>query len=162
MPILELDRPVILEVHDNRIKEFAARLDAEVLGERAPRAHALERDHLRPVPVSAASDLIGDSADLERMRPGLRRRDETADARDAYEDALVRELAQRAVRRHPRDPEGFHDLALRRNARRGAPGARFDVAQDVALHLYIEWLDGTWRSDCRSLGCSGRDGGGRS
>ncbi len=63
------------------------------LGEIGHRPEPFERDDLGAMHVAAIADLLGDAADLERMRMRLSFRHEAADSGDAHQNALIAQLA---------------------------------------------------------------------
>src|SRR5277367_2796615 len=140
--VLELHRPVILEMHDQRAVQLATGRHAEVCGELGVGAHALEAHDLGAVHMAALADFLVDAANLERMRAGMAVGDEAADAGDAHQNALIAQLLERAIGGHARYAEFLDDVVLGRDARGDGPFAGADVLQNVALDLEVQRLQG--------------------
>ena len=139
VPILDLQRDFVFEMHDERMENPRPR---GAHPERAPYRlrgrDAFQEQQLRAMPMPALTDLLRDVSDLQWMRGGLEVPDERADAGDARQHPRTAELAQRSVRCHTRDLELAHELVLGRHALASPPRARADVLQHVLLQLRVE------------------------
>ena len=93
--------------------------------------------HLRAVAMAARRDLVGDVAHLEQGRDRLRLGDEGADALDADQPPVQRQLAQGPVDGHAADAEVAHQLRFRRDAVTRLPLAGIDAVGDHALDARI-------------------------
>ena len=97
----------------------------------------LERQHLRAVAVAARGDLVGDVAHLEQGGDRLGLGDEGADALDADQPPVQRQLAQGPVDGHAADAEVAHQLRFRGDAVTRLPLAGIDAVGDHALDARI-------------------------
>jgi hypothetical protein len=83
-------------------------------------------------------DGVADLVDFENRRLGFALADEGADALDADDRALLRQLPQRAVDGHPRDRQPLDQILLGGHARARPEFAADDPFGDIALDPLVE------------------------
>jgi len=120
------------------MKDRVARVEPQFVGELRVGDGRAHLEHLRPIRMAARGDFIRDAADRDQRRFVFRRRDVRAGAARAREHLLGRQLAQRAVDRHPRDVEFARELVLRRHLVAFRPLARVDAREDEVLDFLID------------------------
>ena len=135
--ILDLQRHAALEVGEQGVVERGAGLELEALGKLARGRHGVQCHHAHPVFVAAGADLVGDVADLERVRVHALLGHEGADPGHAHQHAVGGQLLQRAVGGHARNAQLAHQLVLRGHAVAGAQRAGGDLLEHEVLHLEV-------------------------
>ncbi len=135
VPILQLDRHAVLEVHEAHVEHRAALAQPHRGGDAGVGLLALDRQHARHVDVAAFGDLLVDVAHLQHVGDRVQLRHVRARALAALDEALVLQLAQRVVHRHAGAAELLHQLSFGRQLHARLPAALGDALADRGLDV---------------------------
>ena len=136
--VLDLDRHIVLAVHDHGVEDLRAHRHLQRIGQFRAAIFGLAQGDDGGVDGAALGNLVGNVAHAQKWRAALGGRHERALTLDSQDNAFGRQFAQRPVGGHPADAQCLDQFVFRRHPVIGRPVAGIDPRLDPGLQLFIQ------------------------